>query len=81
MSRHIKDLGITKEKIKKAFRWLGDKLWPLTGSISEEIIIVGIAALFSLSGYGLATNWVCIWSFIAIIRIAMYGKAINEKFE
>lgn len=69
------------EKIKKAYDWLTDKLWPLVGTLSEEIIILVIAALFSSSGYGLVTTWVCIWSFIAIIRIAIYGEAIQDKFE
>jgi hypothetical protein len=70
------------EKIKKAYSWLSDKLWPLTGSLSEEIIILAIAALFSSpTGYGVVVNWICIWSFIAIIRIAMYGEAVQDNFE
>jgi hypothetical protein len=69
------------EKIKKAYSWLSDKLWPIVGSLSEELIILVVAALFSSSGYGLVTMWLCIWGFIAIIRIAVYGEAIQDKLE
>jgi len=70
------------EKIKNAYNWLGDKLWPLTGSLTEELLLLVVAFLLSpLTGHGVLVTWIYIWGFIAIIRIALYGEAVRDKFE
>lgn len=70
------------EKIKKAYSWLSDKLWPLTGSLTEELLLLVVAFFLSpLTGHGVLVTWIYIWGFIAIIRIAVYGEAIQDKLE
>lgn len=67
------------EKIKKAYDWLGDKLWPLTGSLTEELLLLVVAFFLSpLTGHGVLVTWIYIWCVIAIIRIAVHGETISK---
>lgn len=69
-------------KIKNAFNVLLEKLWPLYGSLSEELIVF-LAAFFlsPILENGVIVTWIYIWCVIAIIRIAVYGKTLDENCE
>lgn len=70
------------EKIKKAYSRFVATVWPLSGTLSEEIIVFAVAFLLSpLTGHGVFVTWIYIWCAIAIIRIAMYGKTLDENCE
>lgn len=70
------------EKIKKAYSWFVDTVWPLSGTLSEELIVF-LAAFFlsPILENGVIVTWIYIWCAIAIIRIAMYGKTLDENCE
>lgn len=70
------------DKIKNAYNVIVEKLWPLTGSLSEELIIL-IAAFFlsPILEHGVVVTWIYIWGAIAIIRIAVFGDAIKDRVE